>query len=222
VGDVLAVQFGDARADLEVVGQAAVPRSEAMLTFEGLRQLAPRTGRQTALVELEDDADLQAFVDRAFATLGFTGQDVATPDLPDDLVNFGRVDSAPAVVALAMSLVAVATLVHALVTTVRRRRADLAVLHALGLTRGQVRVAVGWQAAVIVVVAILLAVPAGVVAGRWGWILFARELEVISQPIVPLLTLLGTAAAALLLAEAIALLAIRWSSRSAAAVLRAE
>jgi hypothetical protein len=223
VGDVLTVVYGGAEAELEVVGLAAVPRAEAMLTFEGLQQLTPEAARQTALVDLEPGADLDAFVDRAFTAIGYTGQDIALPDLPDDLVNFGRVDAAPAVIAAVMSLVAVATLAHALITTVRRRRRDLAVLRALGLTRRQVLVTVAWQAAVIVVLATLLALPVGVVAGRWAWILFAGELNVISVPIVPVLALLAAAATAVVLAQAAALLAGRWSvHRSTAVALRAE
>ena len=122
-----------------------------------------------------------------------------------------------------MSIVAVATLVHALVTTVHRRRRDLAVLRALGLTRRQVLATVGWQAVVIVAAAAIVAVPLGVAAGRWGWILFADELEVISQPVVPVLALLAAALVAIVLGEAVALAAGRWSAgRSAAATLRAE
>jgi predicted lysophospholipase L1 biosynthesis ABC-type transport system permease subunit len=223
VGDLLTVVYGDVETELEVVGVAALPGAEAMLTFEGLQQLTPEAARQTALVELEPGADLDGFVERAFSTIGYTGQDIALPDLPDDLVNFGRVDTAPAVIAATMSLVAVATLAHALVTTVQRRRRDLAILRALGLTRRQVLVTVGWQAAVIVLLATVLAVPAGVAAGRWGWILFADELNVISVPIVPVLALLAAAATSMLLAQVAALLAGRWSfHRSTAAALRAE
>jgi hypothetical protein len=217
------VRFGGEERDLEIVGHAALPRAEAMFTFGGLQQLAPGATRQTALVVLEDGADEDAFVQRTFDELGYTGQDISTPALPDDLVNFGRVDAAPAVVAVAMSVVAVATLVHALVTTVRRRRGDLAVLRALGLTRRQLLGTVAWQAGVIVSAAALVAVPCGVLAGRWGWDQFAEELKVISEPIVPVLALLAAGVAAMLLAEVVAIAAGRWSARrSAALTLRAE
>jgi hypothetical protein len=223
VGDDITVRFADAEAVLTIVGHAALPRADAMLTFEALRTVATDARQQTALVSLREDADVDAFLDRVSTSLNFTGQDVATPDLPDDLVNFGRVDSAPVVVAIAMGIVAMATLVHALVTTVRRRRRDLAVLRSLGLTGRQVLGTVAWQAAILIAFAVLVAVPVGVAAGRWGWILFAGELKVISEPIVPALALLGAALVSILLAEVVALLAGRWSiHRSAAAVLRTE
>jgi predicted lysophospholipase L1 biosynthesis ABC-type transport system permease subunit len=223
IGDDLPVQFGGQEASLRVVGHVALPRADAMLTFEGLRQLAPDAAPQTALVDLHDDADVDAFLGRTVSTIGYTGQDVSTPDLPDDLVNFGRVDSAPVVVAVLMSLVAVATLVHALVTTVRRRNRELAVLRAIGLTRRQVLATVAWLAGVLVVVPVVVAVPIGVAAGRIGWNQFAHDLQVVARPIVPLLALVVAALGAVLLAEAVALLTGRWSARRAAApALRSE
>jgi hypothetical protein len=223
VGDELTVSFAGESADYEVVGHAAVPRADAMLTFSGLQTLVPEPSRQTALVDLRDDADVDAFLDRTIAAQSYTGQDIATPDLPDDLVNFGRVDSAPVVVAVLMSIVAIATLVHALVTTVRRRGREFAVLRAIGLTRRQVLATVAWLAGLLVVVPVLVAIPAGVAAGRIGWTQFADELQVVAEPVVPLLGLLAVAMAATLLAEGVALLTARWSSsRPAAPALRAE
>jgi hypothetical protein len=223
IGEAVTISFAGESTPMEIVGHAAVPRAQAILTFAGLQQIASEVTRQTALVELRDGADQEAFIERAIAELDFTGQDVATPALPADLVNFGRVDAAPAAVAAAMSVVAVATLVHALVTTVRRRRGDLAVLRALGFTRRQVLGTVAWEAGIIVGAAALVAIPAGVAAGRWGWIFFADELKVISRPVVPVAALVGAAVAALVLAEVVAVAAGRWSAgRSTAATLRAE
>ena len=55
-----------------------------------------------------------------------------------DLVNFGRVHSLPAIIAGLMAVVASAMLGHTLVTSVRRRRRDLAILKTLGFQRHQV------------------------------------------------------------------------------------
>lgn len=223
VGDEVTAQVGDAAAGYEVVGHVAVPRAEAMMTFTGLLRVAPETSRQTALVVLRDGADFDTFIERIKPALSFTGQDVKVPSLPDDLVNFGRVDSAPAVVAGTMALVAVATLVHALVTAVRRRRRDVAVLRAIGLTGRQVLVTVAWQATVLVLAALVVAVPVGIAAGRWGWILFAEELKVVAEPVVPVLALAAAIVGSLVLAQVVAVLVGRWSARSSTAVvLRAE
>ncbi len=138
-------------------------------------------------------------------------------------MNFGRADAAPAVVAGAMALVAVATLVHALVTTVRRRRRDLAVLRTLGFTGRQVLATVTWQATALVAAATIVARPAGVAVGRWSWLLFAGELEVVGRPITPAAALAASAVAGFLVAAAVALASGRWSARGRTAdVLRAE
>src|SRR5581483_3232022 len=59
---------------------------------------------------------------------------VSTPDKPVDLVNFGRVQSLPLVLAALLGTLAIATLAHLLVTSIRRRRRDLAVLKTLGFS----------------------------------------------------------------------------------------
>ena len=49
---------------------------------------------------------------------------------PTDLVNFGRVQDLPLLLGVALSLLALLTIVHLLLTSVRRRRRDFAVLRA--------------------------------------------------------------------------------------------
>lgn len=224
VGEEVSVRFAGEETELRIVGHAALPGYDAMTTFETLQRLAPDAARQVAIIDLAEDADVDEFVTRIKAPpLSMIDQDIALPDLPDDLVNFGRVDSAPAVVAGSMALVAVATLVHALVTTVRRRRRDLAVLRTLGFTGRQVLSSVSWQATALVVIALAIAVPIGIAVGRWAWLLFADELHVVGEPVVPILALAAAGMGSLVLANAVALAAGRWSARrSAAVVLRAE
>ena len=223
VGSELSAEFGGEVTELEIVGHAALPRAEAMLTFETLQRVVPDAARQTALVELREGADREAFTDDARRALGFTGQDISVPDLPDDLVNFGRVDAAPAVVAGSMAVVAIATLVHALVTTTRRQRRDLAVLRTVGFTRRQVLAVVAWQATALVLAAALVAVPVGIVLGRWAWLIFADELRVVGRPVVPALAVVGATLGALVMANVVAVATGRRSARaSAATALRAE
>jgi putative ABC transport system permease protein len=88
------------------------------------------------------------------------------------------------VLASLFALTALATLIHVLITSVRRRRKDLAVLRTLGFKTRQVASAVAWQSAVLAVVALVIGVPAGVLLGRYGWSLFATNLGVVSVPVV--------------------------------------
>ena len=223
VGSEVSAEFAGEVTELEIVGHAALPRAEAMLTFETLQRVVPDAARQTALVELREGADQEAFTEEARRALGFTGQDISVPDLPDDLVNFGRVDAAPAAMAGSMAVVAIATLVHALVTTTRRQRRDLAVLRTVGFTRRQVLAVVAWQATALVLAAALVAVPVGIVLGRWAWLIFADELRVVGRPVVPALAVVAATSGALLMANVVAVATGRRSARaSAATALRAE
>ena len=96
-------------------------------------------------------------------------------------------------------LLAALGVAHALWQTVRRRRHELAVLRAIGFDRRQVRWAITWQSATIGLAGALVGVPLGLVAGRLGWSLLARELGI--QPgvltgVAPLGGALGLLAAA--------------------------
>jgi ABC-type antimicrobial peptide transport system permease subunit len=102
---------------------------------------------------------------------------------------------------------------HALITSVRRRRRDLALLKTLGFSTRQVAGAVAWQASAFALVAILFGFPAGVALGHWFWSIFA------SFPLHALLIVPAT----LVLANLIAVLPARSAARTRAAlVLRTE
>ncbi len=79
-----------------------------------------------------------------------------------------------------------ATVAHILVTSIRRRRRDLAVLKTLGFVRGQVSATIAWQATVLIALALLMGLPLGVVAARSVWTLFAGRLGVVPDPQLPL------------------------------------
>jgi hypothetical protein len=115
---------------------------------------------------------------------------VVAPDKPNDVVNFGRVQGLPLALAALMAALAVATLAHLLVTSIRRRGRELAIVKALGFVPRQVRTAVAWQATTLAVAAMAIGVPLGVAAGRWAWIVFARDVGIVPAPEVPILLLL--------------------------------
>ena len=106
-----------------------------------------------------------------------------------DLINFGRVEQLPLAVGSLLGVLALGTLAHLLVTSIRRRRVDLAVLKVLGFVPGQVRRTVVWQASTIAAVALAFGLPLGVVLGRLIWFLFAHQLGVVAAPTVPPLRL---------------------------------
>jgi ABC-type lipoprotein release transport system permease subunit len=129
---------------------------------------------------------------------------VTTDQRPSDIRNYAAVRDTPLVLGAVLALLAVGTLTHVLLTGVRRRRRDLAVLKTLGLTRTQVIRMVSWQASALAVAALLAGLPLGVLAGRWSWDLFAGSVGVARQAEVPVPLVLLTIPAALLLANLIA------------------
>jgi putative ABC transport system permease protein len=80
---------------------------------------------------------------------------VIGPRPHSDVRNLRRVDYLPALLAVVVALLAVGTVAHALVSSVRRRRRDMAILKTLGFVRGLLSAMVAWQATTFALVALL-------------------------------------------------------------------
>jgi putative ABC transport system permease protein len=104
---------------------------------------------------------------------------------PAAVTGLARIAAVPLLLSGSLALMAMGTFAHVLVSSTRRRRRDLAILQTLGFVPGQVRRALGWQAAILAVIALLIGLPAGIAAGRWGWTIFADQLGVLPEPVVP-------------------------------------
>jgi FtsX-like permease family len=123
---------------------------------------------------------------------------------PGDIQDYAAVRDTPLLLGAVLAALAVGTLTHVLLTGVRRRRRDLAVLKALGLTRAQLQGAVAWEATTLAAAALLVGVPAGIVAGRLAWAAFATEAGVATGATFDLALVLATIPVTLLLANLIA------------------
>ena len=140
-----------------------------------------------------------------------------------DLANLQRISSLPNVLGALLAVVAAGTLAHTLISSVRRRRRDLAILRTLGFVRGQVRMTVVWQATTTVLIALAVGLPLGAIAGRWAWGLFVDQLGYVRLSIVPLIAVLLTIPAAIILSNIISSIPARAAARTQPAlVLRAE
>jgi ABC-type lipoprotein release transport system permease subunit len=142
---------------------------------------------------------------------------------PSDIVAYDHVRSTPLVLALVLAVLASATVAHALVSAVRRRRRDLALLATLGLTRRQISSTVAWQSTTVGVLALVIGIPLGIIGGRWAWGLLADDLGTVSEPKVPMLAIVVGIPAVLLLCNAVAYVPGRIAARmKPAVVLRSE
>jgi hypothetical protein len=161
--------------------------------------------------------ELSACADQECGVIG------AAERRPADISNYSRVRGTQMVLALLLFGLASLTVGHTLVTTVLRRRADLAVLKTLGFSRAQLSWMVAWQASTYAVLACAVGVPAGVVLGRWAWITFAEELGVPPSASFSGLSVALPLIATLVLANIAAALPARVASRvRPAVVLRTE
>jgi ABC-type lipoprotein release transport system permease subunit len=123
---------------------------------------------------------------------------VTADQRPAGILNYAGVRDTPVVLGGAVLVVlAVGTLSHVLLTGVRRRRRDLALLKTLGLARRQVVAVVMWQACAMAAAALAAGIPLGVVAGRWAWALFAGSAGAGGGADIPVLLVLAVAPAAL-------------------------
>ncbi len=142
---------------------------------------------------------------------------------PVQIVNYRSIGSTPVVLAGGLALGAVLALGLTLASSVRRRRRDLAMLKTLGFTHRQLAAAIAWQASVTAVVGVVIGVPVGVAGGRELWTLFARSINAVPDPTVPVLSVVLVAVGSLVFANLVAALPGRWAARTPAGlVLRAE
>jgi hypothetical protein len=144
-------------------------------------------------------------------------------DVSGEMKGLQQVRVLPIALAIFLALLAIGTVGHALATAVRRRRHDIAVLRALGMTQWQSRLIVVVQATVLGLVGIVFGVPLGIAAGRTLWRLVAGYTPVQYLPPTPLLVLLLIGPLAIVLVNVLAVLPARRAARTpVAAVLRAE
>ena len=121
------------------------------------------------------------------------------------------------------ALIAVATVAHALVTTVRRRKHDLAVLRSMGLTQRDSRLAIVWQSTLLAIVGLVLGMPLGIVVGRFVWRQIAESFPVVYVSPLALVAVIVVIPIALVIANLLAAGPARAATRiHPAEVLRTE
>jgi ABC-type lipoprotein release transport system permease subunit len=222
---------------LKVVGTAVFPYLDdtlglgkgAALTAAGLNRLIPPglavPPMDTLFVRFRPSAatgqaELNSFAAREVRLGPFVA---VGPTTPADIVNFGRAQNLPLLLGGVLSLLALLTIAHLLLTSVRRRRRDFAVLRTLGFTRRQVRGAVSWQAGALTGAALGIGIPIGILCGRLAWRVFADQLGIVPVAVVPLATLGVLVPLALALALAIAAVPGESAARARPAdILRSE
>jgi ABC-type lipoprotein release transport system permease subunit len=151
------------------------------------------------------------------------GAEIGTQSVPQDVLLLKNVRTLPRVLAAFLGLLGVAALGHALVTAVRRREHDLAVLRALGFRPVQNGATIVWQATTVALIGLVVGLPLGIATGRLSWQWVAN-----STPMLYVAPIAGLAVAlsipgSLAVANTLAALPARRASRVRAVdVLRTE
>jgi ABC-type antimicrobial peptide transport system permease subunit len=142
---------------------------------------------------------------------------------PVEIVNFHSMGTTPTIFSACLALGAIAALGITLGASVRRRRRDLALLKALGFTQRQLSSAIAWQATVAALFGAVIGVPLGIVIGRQLWIIFARSIDAVPSPSLPVWSLVLVGLGTILFANVVAAIPGRIASRTPTAlVLRTE
>jgi ABC-type lipoprotein release transport system permease subunit len=245
VGDTVRVGEERPARPYRIVGQVVFPRlyggelqplaDGAMFTTAGFRPLAADNqnlnrylvGRFSAGA---DHRAVLAHVSRMAAFHPVAGHNALISDAgahtasaPPEITRLRDVGWFAPVLGALLALLALVAVGHALVTAVRRRRHEFAVLKTLGFRRRQVQATVAWHATLLALVGVVVGVPLGVVAGRFAWKLLADQLGVSTVTWFPFVAPLLMIAGVLAVVNLLAFLPARAAASTRPAVaLRAE
>ncbi len=167
-------------------------------------------------------ASLQAIV-RKNPQIKGDGGSVLGVERPAEILNYRTLGTTPTLLGVFLAAGAVIALGLTLVTSVRRRRTDLALLKSLGFTKRQLASAIAWQASVAVGIGCVIGIPLGIALGRFLWDLFVRQINAVPDPTIPATSIVLIGVGALILANLVAAVPGRIAARTPTAqLLRSE
>ena len=227
LGDQITFKGTAASATYRIVGYVVVPtfyfgrgvgHGAAMLR-DGLQRVEPSAEDNMAAIRLAPGsrpADVRQVADLA----SLPADEL---ELPADVRNIERTRVVPMLLAVVLAALAAITLAHHLVTSVRSRTHDVAVLRTLGADRRWLGATVHWQAGTLIVAALGVGVPAGLLAGRLAFRTFGDRIGAAAEPVTPTLLVSAIILAAIAAANVAAVIPARRMRRlPTATLLRAD
>ena len=222
IGDVIAARVNDKPVRLRVVGVATIPAfGNAAFSEGGLGMGAigraglfpppdpEAPGKYNYLLLDYGDAPATSSqltaLDRMVRKFGCTDPVCALTDLrPDEINGFRGARSVPLAVGAVVALLLFATLTHTVLSTMRRRQVDLAVIRALGATRRQLESTMRWQTLMLIGSALVVGIPFGLLANKIAWQAFTERIGVAPGTVIPAAWLLVGVASVLALGYVLA------------------
>jgi hypothetical protein len=237
IGDRVTARTRSGSSGFRIVGRVAVPALSdpqavadgAVFTGAGLERLVSGDDTSTSaelLVRFRPGADKVAAAARIRKLPGIGGFDqpgVVAVAAPLEVERLDQIDRMPLVLGTFLAVVGAIAVGHLLVTSVRRRRRDFAVLKSIGFTRRQVLATVSWQATTVAVAGLLVGLVLGIVFGSLMWRAVADRVGVLPAVAIPAGVLAGVAVATIVVVNVIAAVPARSAARTKPAVaLRSE
>jgi FtsX-like permease family len=200
VGTVTLPSIGVSLADHVSLGRGAVLPEHTLLSIEnffvGKQSQAAYTALPSTLaIDLRPGVPAEPIVRRILAvepdgTPG--GMYQVTHVLAAAISNDAQMGDQPLTLAVVLAIAMILSVWATVQASTRRRRRDLAMMKALGMTRRQVRAIVLWQSSTMLIIAAGLGLVLGWVVGHLVWTAFASSIGVLPVTVLPLgLVLLG-------------------------------
>jgi hypothetical protein len=232
VGGITSVQTPNGSHDVRIVGTVLSPdaessefNAEVVVTPDALHDFTadPTFDTVEAIARLRPGVDRDKVLSRLDAQFPYGVSDESVPGAPGPIRNLEQIVRLPLILGLFFAILGAAAIGQALFMTSRQRRSDFAVLRSLGFTRRQVSLLIASSSTTFAVLALLIGVPLGIVAGRAGWSAVADNLFVAPAVRIPVIATVFVALGLLGFATLLALLPGRLLARlSPGEALRTE
>jgi predicted lysophospholipase L1 biosynthesis ABC-type transport system permease subunit len=196
------------------VGGSDLIGDGSMVTLGGLRRIAPTTKPSGAIITLARGASTDAPTRILRALHLRAGGTTATGDAPPAVINIDRVRTIPFLIAAVVGALAILSLTHQLLVAVRRRRVDLAVLRALGISRRGLSWVIHIQATLVALTVVVIAVPLGIAAGFSAFRPYVHHIGTRDDLVLPIGWTLAAAGTLILLANLVAAVPARRAKRT--------
>jgi hypothetical protein len=198
VGAVTLPSIGVSLADHVSLGRGAMLPESTLLSIENffvghVSQAAFTALPSTLAIDLQSGTPTHPIVQRILAaepdgTPG--GMYQIHPVLAAALVNDAQMGDQPLTLAVVLAVAMILSVWATVQASTRRRRRDLAMMKALGMTRRQLRAIVLWQSSTILVISAVSGLVLGWAAGHLVWSAYTSSLGVPAVTALPLAVVL--------------------------------
>jgi len=230
IGDTVSVSGRFASRDYHVVGRVAFPalgQAQALadgvaLTGDGYAPLFDQNIFFRYFVgDFAPGVDRRAVEQRIAANQQLN--EPGTPGIPAEVDRLRQINLFPASLAALVGALGLYAVGYALVSSVRRRRQELAILKTLGFSPLQVRATIAWQATTLATIGTLIGIPLGLFVGAQVWRRVADSIGITIATRVPVALLFVQVPIAFALVNVVAFFPARAAARtSPATALRSE